>query len=590
MKKNRFVHPFRFGAAIHPVDDTTRFRVWAPSVDRLTLEIEDEKPVAMTAEDDGWFRAVRHAPAGTKYRFRLPDGLAVPDPASRLQSGDVHGWSVVVDPLAHEWHNVDWRGRPWHEAIVYEVHAGAMGGFSGIAEKLEALRDLGVTAIEIMPIADFPGRHNWGYDGVLPYAPDEAYGTPGELKTLIDKAHGLGLMVMLDVVYNHFGPDGAYLHAYAKQFFDEGKHTPWGAAIDFRRPEVQGYFIQNALYWLNEYRVDGLRFDAVHAIEEPAFLPALAQAVRSGVEEGRHVHLILEHEGNKASLLGGGPRKFDAQWADDAHHCLHVLLTGESEGYYADYTDAAALLAKALSEGFSYQGQISPRGQRRGEPSGDLPPTAFVFCLQNHDQIGNRAMGERLSVLADPEALRAAVALLLLAPQIPMIFMGEEVGSIAPFLYFTDHGEELAKLVRDGRRKEFAHFAAFADEKRRAAIPDPNARETFELSVPDPMDADPVMHAHYKVLLGLRHRHLVDKIPGTKSLGAAALGATGVLARWTMGDGAELILASNLGEKTVAIDAVDGTLLFESHGGDADAVRDGRLPARSTVAFLQERT
>ncbi len=585
---NSFGVTLPFGAQLGS-DGMTRFRIWAPSVATLRLEIDGGDAIAMSPEADGWFAASVPCPAGTKYRYRLPDGLAVPDPASRLQRGGVHGWSVVCDATAHEWRHAAWRGRPWHEAVVYELHPGAMGGFAGITKKLAEIKAFGFTVVELMPIADFPGRHNWGYDGVLPYAPDEAYGSPEALKTLIDTAHALGLMVFLDVVYNHFGPDGAYLHAYAKTFFDEGKHTPWGAAIDFRRPEVRDYFTLNALYWLNEYCFDGLRFDAVHAIEEPGYLPDLAGAIRAGVEPDRFVHLVLEHEGNKSSLLGGGARKFDAQWADDAHHCLHVLLTGEDEGYYADYQDAAVLLAKCLSEGFAYQGQISPRGHVRGEPSGELPVTAFVFCLQNHDQIGNRAMGERLSVLADAEALRAAQALLLLAPMIPMIFMGEEYGSIAPFLFFTDHNEDLAKLVREGRRKEFAHFAAFQDEKRRAAIPDPNAKSTFELSIPDAADADPTVEAHFRVLLGLRHRHIIPRIPGTVSIGATALGTTGVLARWQLGDGAELILACNLGADGVAVEPVGGAMMFESKDGDAVALQDGFLRGRCTVALLQER-
>ncbi|HET9019228.1 MAG TPA: alpha-amylase family glycosyl hydrolase, partial [Acetobacteraceae bacterium] len=454
----------------------------------------------------------------------------------------------------------------------------------GVAEKLEGLRDLGVTAIELMPIADFPGARNWGYDGVLPFAPDEAYGSPGELKTMIDRAHALGLMVLLDVVYNHFGPDGNFLHTYAEAFFDEGTHTPWGAAVAFHRREVRDFFTHNALYWLNEYRFDGLRFDATHAITPQRALLDLAAGIRAGVDPARQVHLVLEHDGNRASLLG--PETFDAQWADDAHHCLHVLLTGETEGYYRDYPDPAAKLAQALREGFVYQGQISPRGRRRGEPSAELPTTRFVFCLQNHDQIGNRAFGERLTQLADPEALRAAQALLLLAPQIPLLFMGEEYGSRAPFLYFTDHNPELARLVRDGRRKEFAHFAAFADERRRERIPDPNAPGTFAMSIPDPADADPRTLAQTRLLLALRARHVAPRIPGCRTLMAAPVGETGVIARWVMGDGDELIIACNLGASPLSVEPVDGPMLFESRDGGADAVRKGRLPARCTVAFL----
>ena len=587
MQSNHFAHKLPFGAELQS-DGNTVFRIWAPSVETIEIEIKSAGTHQMVPGEGGWFEQRIPCGAGTRYRYRMADGLTIPDPASRRQDGDVHGWSVVLDPHAYEWQNVGWNGRSWREAIVYELHAGAMGGFSGVTGQLERLADLGFTTIEIMPIADFPGQHNWGYDGVLPFAPDEAYGTPGELKTLIDRAHGLGLSVMLDVVYNHFGPDGAYLHAYAKQFFDEGKHTPWGAAIDFTRPEVCSYFIQNALYWLNEYRFDGLRFDAVHAIAEPGFLPKMASAIRSGIEPGREIALVLEHEGNKSSLLDG---PFDAQWADDAHHCLHVLLTGETEGYYENFVNAAEQLARCLREGFAYQGEKSPQtGKPRGEPSGHLPTTAFVYCLQNHDQIGNRAMGERLIQLADPDALAAATAMLMLAPMIPLVFMGEEFGSRAPFLFFTDHNAELAKLVREGRRKEFAYFAAFADPHRREQIPDPNAPETFALSVPNVEDGDPNVTALYRVLLDTRTRHIVPRLNNCRSAGATALGKTGVLARWNMGDGATLILATNFGSKALSIDPVDGPMLFESRKGDAEIVREGKLPPHTTVAFMLERT
>ena len=406
----RFAHCLPFGATLE--GETTAFRIWAPSADRLMLDL-DGAELPMEAEEGGWFAAVADAPAGTKYRFKTADGMAFPDPASRAQAGDVHDPSLVVDPHSFQWQHGGWAGRPWHEAVVYELHPGAFGGFDGIRAQLPRLAALGVTAIELMPIADFPGAHNWGYDGVLPYAPDAAYGTPDQLKAMVDAAHGLGLMVMLDVVYNHFGPDGAYIHAFAKPFFREDIKTPWGASIDFRRPEVRQYFEQNALYWLQEYRFDGLRFDAVHAISEPDFLDGLAALIRHTVD--RHVHLVLEHEGNAAKHLRTGPGApgFDAQWTDDVHHCLHVLLTGESEGYYEDFQDPIRQLARAMAEGFVYQGEVSKHsGEPRGEPSAHLPTSAFVICLQNHDQIGNRAMGERLAALADPRALQAATALL----------------------------------------------------------------------------------------------------------------------------------------------------------------------------------
>ncbi len=425
----------------------------------------------------------------------------------------MHGPSVVVDPHAYRWRHPEWQGRPWEETVLYELHPGLLGGFNGIEAKLPELKSLDITAIELMPIAEFPGARNWGYDGVLPFAPERGYGTPDELKHLIDAAHAEGMMVFLDVVYNHFGPDGNYLGLYAPQFFRDDIPTPWGPSIDFRRPEVRRFFTENALYWLMEYRFDGLRFDAVHAIPDAGWLDEMAAEIRATVEPGRHVHLVLEHDGNVAEHLR---RDFDAQWNDDIHHVLHHLLTGEASGYYEDYaTDPAEKLARALSQGFIYQGEPSPYrdGERRGTPSGDLPPSAFVSFLQNHDQIGNRPFGERLTALADPEALEAAIALQLLSPHIPLIFMGEEDASDAPFFYFTDHHGELAETVREGRRREFAKFPGFSDPARREEIPDPNAPETFARSLPEP-DArhGQSRRALYRRLLDIRRREIVPRL------------------------------------------------------------------------------
>ncbi len=580
-----------WGATVTP--DGVRFRIWAPDVPALHLEIENRNPIALTRDADGWYETSAVCDTGTRYRYRLPadiaGGLAVPDPASRRQSGDVHGWSVVVDPAAYTWKNPDWRGRPWHEAVIYELHPGAFGGFDGIRGQLPRLRDLGVTAIELMPINDFPGKRNWGYDGVLPYAPDESYGSPEALKALIDAAHGLGLGVLIDVVYNHFGPDGAYLHVYAKQFFNPDRHTPWGAAIDFREPPVSRFFIDNALMWLNEYRADGLRFDAVHAYEDDRFIAELGRAIRAGVAPDRQIGLVLENEDNQARFL---PAPFDAQWTDDWHHCLHVLLTGESEGYYAGFQDPARQLARALSEGFVYQGERTPAGKPRGEPSAALPPTSFVISLQTHDQVGNRAFGERPTVLASDVALHAAGVLLLLSPMIPMLFMGEEWGSTTPFLFFTDHNDELATLVRDGRRKEFAHFAAFSNPAKRDTIPDPNDPATFTASIPDPAEANDPVHAaileRTRALLALRHRYIVPHIPGARSAGAEVIGARAVQARWRMGNGALLTIALNLDATPVPITQPSGELLYGTGDHLARVIAEGALPEHSAVVYLAE--
>lgn len=577
-----------FGATVHP-DGTARFRFWAPAVRQVDLEIADGTPMPMTPVQGGWFEAAAPATAGTRYRFRIDGKLAVPDPAARAQADDVHGYSVLVDPGTYAWQHAGWQGRPWRETVLYELHAGALGGFAGVEAALPQLRDLGITAVELMPVNEFPGTRNWGYDGVLPFAPDRSYGTPDELRHLIDTAHGLGLMVFLDVVYNHFGPDGNYIGAYAPSFFRKDIATPWGEAIDFRRPEVRRFFIENALHWLHDYRFDGLRFDAVHAISEADWLDEMAAEVRRSLVPGRHVHLVLEHDGNVASHLRGD---FDAQWNDDMHHVLHVLLSGEADGYYADYADQPATrLARALAEGFVYQGDASAyrKGERRGTPSADLAPTAFVSFLQNHDQVGNRPFGDRITTYVPPERLEAAIALQILSPQIPMIFMGEEIASTAPFLYFTDHRGELADAVREGRRREFAGFKGFAEGQDASRIPDPNAATTFEQSRPLPHASRAVARrALYQRLLQLRAEALVPHLDGARSTGATAIGPAAVLARWRLGNGARLSIATNLGETSCTFtDGLKGRLLYESRAGAGTATGQGRLAAATTVAFLE---
>jgi malto-oligosyltrehalose trehalohydrolase len=568
-----------FGATL--IDsDRARFRLWAPQQDRVELLLGEDEAVAMRRSKDGWFDAEARCGPGARYRYRLGTGETIPDPVSRAQLDGVHGASVVVDPVSYAWQYANWRGRPWHETVLYELHPGLFGGFDGIRAELKRLADLGITAIELMPLADFPGKRNWGYDGVLQFAPACCYGTPEDLKALIDAAHGLGVMVFLDVVYNHFGPDGNYIGAYAPSFFRDDINTPWGAAIDFRRPEVRRFFIENALMWLMEYRFDGLRFDAVHAIADQDWLTEMAQEVRKTIEPGRHVHLVLENDGNNARLLR--PGAFDAQWNDDAHHVLHVMLTGETDGYYGDYAQHPAdRLARCLAEGFDYQGEASAHrgGKPRGEISRDLPPTAFVLFLQNHDQVGNRPFGDRLITLADAEALRAAVALQLLCPQIPLLFMGEEQGSTTPFQFFTDHHGELAKAVRDGRRREFASFKGF-DGK--VEIPDPNDPQTFERCrlTNEPPKSDWV--AFYRRLLKLRQEAIVPRLAGMTSLGATTLSNAAVLARWQARDETVLTIAINLGSESCVLPSIAGDLLFESRPN----TEHGRLAARCTVAYL----
>ena len=564
----------------------TRFALWAPDAFFVSVELEDGQSLPLLPQADGWFVIKTRCPAGTRYRYNIDGELEVPDPASRAQAGDIHRHSVVVDPLAYTWRHRDWLGRPWNEAVIYELHVGALGGFVEVEQHLARLAGLGVTAIELMPLAQFPGDRNWGYDGVLPYAPQASYGTPEQLKHLIDSAHGHGLAVMLDVVYNHFGPDGNYLHRYAKAFFNEDKHTPWGAAIDFRRREVRDFFIDNALMWLLEYRFDGLRFDAVHAIKSPDFLQELAQRIRQQIDPARHVWLTVENEHNQASLMQEG---YDAQWNDDGHNALHVLLTGETEAYYAYYADyPTEQLARCLSQGFVFQGHTNRHGVARGEPSGHLPPTAFVLFLQNHDQIGNRAFGERLHQLAHPDALKAATALLLLSPMIPLMFMGDEFAVEQPFLFFTSHHGELAELVREGRRNEFCAFDAFSDPARREQIPDPNAPQTFEDSRPNlTASGQSAIYALYRQLLKIRHEQIIARLPGSHPLGAEALAPGAVSARWQLGDGSLLRIDLNLSDKPVVHSPQAGTsLLFEHPPKSADLLNQGTLAPYCALVSL----
>jgi maltooligosyltrehalose trehalohydrolase len=567
----------------------TQFRIWAPAQSVLSVTVEDGPSLAMGRDDAGWFTVEAHCGAGTRYRYVLADGTHVPDPAARAQSGDVHGPSIVVDPRSYRWRNQNWRGRPWQEAVIYELHVGLLGGFSGVAGELSRLAELGITAIELMPIAEFPGSRNWGYDGVLPFAPESSYGSPDELKNLIDAAHDHELMIFLDVVYNHFGPDGNYLHLYAPQMFRTDRSTPWGQAIDFRRREVRRYFIENVLYWLLEYRFDGLRFDAANQIPEQDWLEEMAAEVRRVIGPERKVHLVLENDNNAAEYLAG---PFDAQWNDDGHHILHHLLTGERDGYYQDYSDnPATRLARCLKEGFIYQGERSPYrgGKARGTLSAELPPTAFVLFLQNHDQIGNRAQGERLTSLVDPKALEAAIALQILCPQIPLIFMGEERASRAPFLFFTDHNPDLARAVREGRRREFASFSPREPEYL-ATIPDPNEADTFERSKPASDGAlGAKRKALYKQLLAIRRAEIVPRLHDMKTLDAHAIGPAAVIARWQVGDDALLMIASNLGAAATAVSPLEGRLLFASSTEVAQAAQNGTLQDYCTVAFLKSR-
>lgn len=578
-------HRMPFGAEVLE-NGETRFALWAPAAETVDLVLEDDaRP--MHREEDGTFTLTIDAAPGTRYRYRIDGGQEVPDPASRYQPEDVHDASQLVDPGSFVWRDGYWKGRPWEETTLYELHVGSFspeGTFAGVRERLDYLADLGVTAIELMPLSEFPGRRNWGYDGVSPFAPESAYGTPEDLKDLVQSAHAKGLMVFLDVVYNHFGPEGNYLPLYAPQFFTERHHTPWGAAINFDgegSEHVREFFVHNALYWIEEYSIDGLRLDAVHAIKDDSekhFLAELAERVREGPGRDRHIHLVLENDANDASYLRGF---YDAQWNDDLHHALHVTLTGEEAGYYADYADAPVRrLGRCLAEGFAYQ----------GEPSGDLPPGAFVSFVQNHDQVGNRAFGERISQLAPPEAVRVAAEIYLLAPQIPMLFMGEERGASTPFPFFCDFEPDLAPLVARGRREEFARFPEFSDPETRDRIPDPGAEETFRTAVLGWENPDDPEHARwlelYGGLLALRREKILPRLGGISGGEAAyrLVGERGLSVRWTLGDGSLLALLANLGPEPLGgFERPRGELLYASEGGAGQ-----ELPGWSVAWYMRE--
>ncbi|HYF21285.1 MAG TPA: malto-oligosyltrehalose trehalohydrolase [Ramlibacter sp.] len=567
----RCAHGMRFGATLRPQGGVD-FRLWAPAAKQAAVATYPGPAMHAARRDaQGWWEC--HLPAagaGTRYHWRIDDELMVPDPASRHSPDGVHEPSCVVDPAAFEW-DEGWTGRPWHEVVLYELHVGAFtpeGTFAAAQAKLQELKDIGVTAIELMPLADFPGRFGWGYDGVLPFAPHAAYGTPQDLKHFIQAAHRLGLMVFLDVVYNHFGPEGNYLHRYAPDFFSKTRSSPWGAAINFDGPgsgPVREFFIDNAVYWTTEYRFDGLRLDAVHAIQDashPHVLEELSRRVRDATP-GRHVHLVLENENNHHERLAPKPEpgRYDAQWNDDFHHVLHVALTGETQRYYADYGGQADeapmdLLARCLTHGMLFEDSPRREGGAREMPSPTPPQplSALVNFAHNHDQVGNRAFGERLTVLAGPDAAPLATLLALLTPAVPMLFMGEEWGSTTNWLYFADWQGDLRKAVQEGRKREFGHVATGGRQ-----LPDPCSASTFEASRPDPAERDSQRGRQWLAMvrdaLAARRQWILPRqdqlLTGQHT--SQRHGERGVAVQWRYADGQVLSLEVNLGDQALQV-------------------------------------
>lgn len=566
--------------------DKVVFRLWAPLHQRILLKLENVEPVAMHCDAEGWhWCEIKGAGAGARYKFVLPDGLEIPDPASHFQPLDVHGPSEVIDLDAYAWRTAGWIGRPWEEMVIYELHIGtftAEGTFRAAIDRLEHLLQLGITAIQVMPLSDFPGQWNWGYDGVMPYAPDSSYGRPEDLMALIDAAHERGISVFLDVVYNHFGPDGNYLPSHAPIFTDKHQST-WGQGLNFDSAGskwVREFVIQNAIYWTTRFKFDGLRFDAVHAIvdtSEEHILHELARRVRTACS-GRHLHLVVENEDNDSDLLrrnkDGSSPLFTAQWNDDLHHVLHIAATGEDFAYYADYQEHTSKLALSLAEGFVFQGEHMPySGKPRGKPSSQLPPTAFISFTQNHDQIGNRARGERMITYRGQRELQAIAAVCLLAPEIPMLFMGEEWGAPEPFPYFCDFSEELNQKVRQGRREELSRIPGFDGEN----LLDPTASSTFVSAKLDwsrltnPANAE--MLEFYRQLLAIRRTRilpLLKTLAGNRSKIRSDEGA--VALDWAFAGGSSLHLLANLSDRSTHVDVNhDEAQLIFSLGSKKDS-------------------
>ncbi len=544
------------------------FRVWAPHAKEVSVRILNngaKEGIPLKEDRQGYFAAKAYDVfQGARYFYILDHGTHYPDPASRFQPEGVHGPSQIINPGEFLWEDAGWKGVSQDELIIYEVHTGtftAEGTFQAIIPHLDYLKELGITALELMPVAQFPGNRNWGYDGVYPYAPQNSYGGPTGLKSLINAAHRKGLSLILDVVYNHFGPEGNYLHQYGPYFTDRYR-TPWGDAVNFDGPysdEVRHFFVSNALYWLNEYHIDGLRLDAVHGIYDFSarhFLEELSEAVHEQARyTGRNMHVIVESDLNDTRVLNPpeiGGFNIDAQWNDDFHHALHALITGEKTGYYQDF-GTLGHLKKAVEEGFVYSGQYSRfRKRRHGNSSKARPSRQLIVFSQSHDQVGNRCAGDRLSTTQTLEKLKLCAGIVVLSPYLPLFFMGEEYGEKAPFLYFVSHTEEaLAEAVRRGRREEFASFGW------KGEVPDPQSESTF---VASRLDRELRYHGSHKILFEF-YRELIrlrKEIPSLSSLikenmEVKSLGEERALMirRWFSGD--ETFSLFNFGEGMLTV-------------------------------------
>jgi maltooligosyltrehalose trehalohydrolase len=568
-----------------PRADGISFRLFTTTASRCQVRLfdSDRRPIAthpLTAVGGGYFEADLDAPNARSYMFVLDD-KELPDPYARFLPFGVHGPASLVRPQ-HRWKHPN-VSRPLREHVIYELHVGTFtdaGSYRGAAERLGELASLGVTAIELMPVSSFAGTRGWGYDGVAHFAPFAPYGSPDDLRSLVDEAHGLGLAVFLDVVYNHFGPAGNYLPAYSPRYFSDTVQNAWGHAPDFENPIMRQYVLDNARYWLTEFRFDGLRLDATHTIVDPSsqhILQELAAEV-SQLEPPRL--LIAEDERNDPSLVD--TLGLHAVWADDFHHQVRVTLTGEQEGYLAGYRPGVEDLVETIQGGWLYRGQVyPPTSKPRGNDARHLPAEAFVYCIQNHDQVGNRALGERLSQSVSTDAYCAASALLLLLPATPLLFMGQEWAASSPFLFFTDHDEELGRLISEGRRTEFRHFRAFADPDARTRVPDPQATETFLRSRLRWSERSEGDHHRvltlYRKLLAVRRNDPVLSTAPRYALEVSAHASVLLLRRWSAAG--DRLLLVNLGSSGVALDDFAASV----SGRPVLLRTDDRLPPPATL-------
>jgi maltooligosyltrehalose trehalohydrolase len=547
-----------------PVPGGVRFGVWAPRATAVEVVIEGEPEHPLRQAASGYHAAVvRGVGPGARYRFRLDGAHAFPDPVARFQPDGPHGPSLVVDPAAFPWSDETWRGVAMPGQVIYELHIGtftAEGTFDAALRELPGLRDLGVTLLEVMPVAEFPGRFNWGYDGVGLFAPYHGYGDPEAFKRFVDAAHRVGLGVILDVVYNHFGPDGCYLREFSADYFTDRYDNDWGDAINFDGPHaapVRELIVRNAAYWVREFHLDGLRLDAtqsIHDASRPHVIAELAAAARRAAAP-RSIVLVAENEPQDADALrspADGGYGLDAMWNDDYHHAARVALTGRRDGYFHDYHGAAQEFVSAARHGFLYQGQhYAWQGKPRGTPALGLPPWSFVVFTQNHDQVANTLAGDRLHLLASPGRLRALTALTLLGPQTPMLFMGEEFAAAAAFPFFADHSERLRTPVREGRRGFLRQFAHYATPGAQATVLDPGAEATFRAAKLDFAQRETNAHVYalYRDLLRLRREDPVIAAQARGGFDGAVLGPRAFVLRWFDPAAGDRLLVVNLADQ-----------------------------------------